>query len=70
MHANGRQRDDAASAESLPAIPAGTPAWVTPELVRHTQKVWEPFYKGAVSVEDAVTILLSVGRLFRVLGRE
>lgn len=52
------------------AMPAGTPAWITPGLVRLTQKVWNPRYERAISSDEAITILLSVGRLFDLLARE
>lgn len=52
------------------AMPAGTPAWITPELVRLTQRVWNPRYQRAISHDEAITILLSVGRLFDFLARE
>lgn len=49
-------------------MPPGTPSWITPELVAMTLKVWQPFYTIALSVEEAVAIILSVGRLFRVFS--
>jgi hypothetical protein len=52
------------------AMPAGTPAWITPELVRLTQNVWTPRYRHAISRDEAIRILLSVGRLFDLLARE
>ena len=51
------------------AVPSGAPAWITPELVAQTLKVWQPRYKDQLSAEDAVTILLSASRLFDVLAR-
>jgi hypothetical protein len=51
------------------ALPAGTPGWITAELVALTKKVWEPRYGSHLSVEEAVTVLLNVGRLFGVLSR-
>jgi len=52
------------------ATPAGTPAWITPELIRLTQKVWNPRYKTTLSRDEAITIILSVGRLFDLFSRE
>lgn len=52
------------------ALPPGTPAWITLDLVRLTLKVWQKHYDKRLSVEDAVTIVLNAGHLFRVLDRE
>ncbi|MCC7290463.1 MAG: hypothetical protein IT449_00210 [Phycisphaerales bacterium] len=52
------------------AVPPGTPAWITSELVRATRKVWEPRYGRPLSPEEAITIVLSAGRLFELLSRE
>lgn len=48
-------------------LPPGTPTWVTPDLLNLTVSTWQPFYVDDLSVDDAVRILQSVGRLFRVL---
>lgn len=55
---------------SATALPAGTPEWITPELVSLTRKVWEPRYGRPLPLEEAITIVLSVGRLFDLLKRE
>jgi hypothetical protein len=52
------------------ALPAGTPVWITTELVQLTLKVWQKHYKEPLSTQDAVTILLNAGQLFGVLARE
>lgn len=46
------------------------PSWITPQMVHHTLRVWQRFYAGRLTPEDAVTILLSAGRLMAVLSRE
>jgi predicted hotdog family 3-hydroxylacyl-ACP dehydratase len=46
------------------------PAWVTPELIGQTIKVWQPYYRFPLTPDDAVGILLSVSRLFGVLFRD
>jgi hypothetical protein len=48
---------------ALPALPPGTPAWVTPELVADTLDCWRPHYAKALTAADAVEILTTVGRL-------
>jgi len=52
------------------ALPAGTPSWITPELIEATQKVWEPRYGRPLSPEEAITIVQNAGRLFELLSRE
>jgi len=52
------------------AVPPDTPAWITSELVRLTQKVWEPRYGRPLSPEEAITIVRNAGRLFELLSRE
>lgn len=61
-------RSGVASAPAAACLPPGTPTWITPDLVHLTLKVWQPFYSANLSVHDAITILLSVGRLFRALS--
>lgn len=56
-----------ARAASNVALPPGTPTWITPDLLNLTLKVWQPFYTHDLSADDAVTILQSVGQLFRAL---
>lgn len=51
------------------ALPQGTPAWVTPQLVERTLRVWQPRYASPLSVDDAVTMILAVGRLYDVVAR-
>ena len=52
------------------AMPAGTPAWITPKLAIRTIQVWQPFYEKPLTLDDAVIILSNVGRLFEVLSRD
>jgi len=49
-------------------VPAGTPDWITPELVEETIRVWQPYYKDVLTPEEAVTMILDVGRLFDALS--
>jgi hypothetical protein len=59
-------------AVSLPAalaVPDGVPDWITVDLIRQTLETWQHYYQDSLSVEDAITMILNVGQLFRVLGR-
>jgi len=60
-----KARDDAAV-----AVPPGTPEWITPELIRRTLQVWQPYYAERLTPEDAVTMIRNAGELFAVLSRE
>jgi hypothetical protein len=56
--------DDAVSG----IIPAGTPEWITPELVEETIRVWQPYYAEVLSPDEAITMIRNVGRLFQALS--
>jgi hypothetical protein len=56
--------------DAVVAVPAGTPEWITPELIRRTLQVWQPYYAERLTPEDAVTMIRSAGELFAVLSRE
>lgn len=49
-------------------LPAGTPSWISSELVEQTLKVWQPRYSESLSVEDAIAILTGASRLMRTLA--
>lgn len=71
MRRSERQPDrDHPARKRAEALPPGTPAWITPELAEQTIRVWQPFYDSPLTLDDAVIILNSVGRLFRVLSRD
>lgn len=48
-------------------VPAGAPAWVTAELIKHTLRVWQPFYEHPLTTQDALTMILSTGRIVEAL---
>lgn len=50
-------------------VPAGAPAWVTPELLDQTIRVWQPYYEHTLTAADALEMMLNVGHLFDVLSR-
>lgn len=51
-----------------PEVPEGAPPWVTPELIAHTLRVWQPFYQAQLIPEDALEIIMSVGRITELLA--
>jgi len=51
-----------------PPVPAGSPRWVTPELLADTLRVWQPYY-GDLTPDDALAIIMNVGNLFDALRR-
>ena len=48
---------------------ARVPRWVTRELIELTIRVWQPYYKALLSAEDALTMILTAGRLFGALSQ-
>ncbi len=64
---NLRTSPPPASPAVLPLVPPGTPAWITPELLLKTIRVWSPRYRENLTSERAVAILLNAGKLFDAL---
>jgi hypothetical protein len=54
--------------EELPVVPGGAPAWITPQLMAQTIETWQPYYRDSLTAQEAVDILLGVGRLLDILG--
>jgi len=56
---------------SSPAIPGAEvcqpPAWITPALIERTITVWQSYYSNRLTPQDAIDILIRVGRLIDVL---
>ncbi len=50
-------------------VPAGAPAWVTPELIALTLRTWQPYYEAPLTPEDACAMILTFSELFAVLSR-
>jgi|GEM_PF-1587610 len=66
----GRPRRDKPPQTSEPnevRVPAGAPTWVTPELIQHTLRVWQPFYEHPLTPQDALGMILSTGRIVEAL---
>lgn len=49
-------------------VPAGTPGWITAELIEQTIRVWQPYYQALLTPEEAVTMILGVGRLYQAIS--
>ena len=49
-------------------VPAGTPDWITVELIEQTIRVWPPYYQATLTPEEAVIMILNVGRLYQALS--
>lgn len=68
MSRSNRKKDCVAPEDAKSIVPAGTPDWITAELIKATIRVWQPHYDATLTVDDAVTMLLNVGRLYRALS--
>ena len=63
-------RQRAVDSAATITVPAGAPDWVTPELLAHTQRVWQPYYPETLSELDVLDILLRTAALFEVVASE
>lgn len=61
--------DEIVRAERL-VLPPATPTWITPELVARTLAVWQPFYRQPLALDDAIAMIVGVGRLADALLAE
>jgi hypothetical protein len=69
MSRSNRQSDCQKPEEATTLLlPAGTPAWITPELVEATIRTWQPYYKTPLTTDDAIEIIRNAGLLFDVLS--
>jgi hypothetical protein len=68
MARRNRQRDCQIREDATSIVPAGSPDWITPELIEATIRVWQPYYEEVLTPEEAVTMILTVGRLFDALS--
>jgi hypothetical protein len=69
MFQSNQKRDCEVREGARPGIlPAGTPGWITPELVEQTIRVWQPYYQAVLTPEDAITMILNTGRLFEAFS--
>lgn len=58
--------------DDLPPLPSGRPrtpslAWISNELLTETQELWSEKYGRPVTEDEAIEILVNVGRLAEVL---
>ena len=49
-------------------VPAGTPDWITVELIEATVRTWQPYYEAPLTTDDAIEILRNAGLLFDALS--
>ena len=67
---NHKSDCDAAKDAAAGCVPAGTPEWITPQLIAETIRVWQPYYREVLTPEEAVTMIRNVGRLYQALSSE
>jgi len=68
MSRSNRQSDCQSREDAQCIVPAGTPAWITPELVEATIRTWQPYYEAPLSTDDAIEIIRNAGLLFQTLS--
>ena len=57
--------------QSTPAdvqLPAGTPDWISLDLLAYTIQTWQPKSIAALTPQNAVEILTLFGQLFEAVG--
>lgn len=69
MSRSNRKRDCVVQeGASKSIVPAGAPDWITPELIEATIRTWQPYYQAILTPEEAVIMILNVGRLYQALS--
>ncbi len=68
MSRSNRKKDCKVAEDAARIIPAGTPDWITAELIEKTIRVWQPYYQAVITPEEAVTMIQNVGRLYEALS--
>ena len=69
MSRSNRKKDCKVAGGALPGIvPVGTPDWITADLIELTIRVWQPYYQATLTPEEAVTMIVNVGRLYGALS--
>ena len=68
MSRSNRQPDCRTREDAKSIVPAGTPDWITAELIERTIRVWQPYYQAVLTPEEAITMIQSVGRLYQALS--
>jgi hypothetical protein len=68
MSRSNRKKDCVVQEDAKGIVPAGTPDWITAELIEQTIRVWQPYYQAVLTPEEAVTMIQSVGRLYQALS--
>lgn len=53
---------------SVVRVPAGAPSWITAELIEHTTRIWQPFYEEQLIPEQAMEIIMNMGRMMDLLS--
>jgi hypothetical protein len=69
MSRSNRKKDCEVTKGARPSIvPAGAPDWITAELIEQTIRVWQPYYADLLAPEEAVTMILNVGRFYQAIS--
>ncbi len=68
MSRSNRKRDCQTREDAKCIVPAGTPDWITAELIEATIRTWQPYYQATLTPDDALIMILDVGRLFEALS--
>lgn len=65
---NRPTKEPVADPDAVARALSGAPDWVTPELLEKTLRTWQPFYEEPLIAEDALEMIMGVGRLLDVIS--
>lgn len=68
MARRNRQADCQTREDADSIVPAGSPDWITAELIEATIRTWQPYYREMITPEVAVEMIRSVGQLYQALS--
>lgn len=65
---SGRPIQTTNGEDHQPDVPGGSPAWISPELIGDTIRIWQPYYPETLTPAIALDMLIVTGYLFDALG--
>lgn len=67
---HARQPITAVTDDEIADACRGCEPWITPAMVRGTLDTWQPYYADRLSADEAVGLLMRVGKLYEILAEQ